>query len=282
MKVNTLNHQDAFYQKRLSGSDITSVIYYSGVLPSSSQKTVGIVGTRRPTPYGVNIVNALTEALSSYKINVISGLAIGIDSIAHRQALTCGLQTTAVIPSNLGDIYPPVHSNLAKQIVDSGGALLTLHENKVRPYPSNFHERNQLLASICDVIVVVEAAKRSGTMITVRFGLEMGKTILAVPGRVGDAMSVGTNQLIAQGAIPLLSAADILQVLGLDQQQQELFFTPEQTPVADILDKGISEINQVQQHSGYSAQQFNSVLTGMELDGLIRIEAGHIYKRGLA
>jgi len=129
---------------------------------------------------------------------------------------------------------------------------------------------------------VIEAAKRSGTMITVRFGLEMGKTVLALPGRIGDVMSYGTNQLIAQGAIPLLSAQDIIEALRLEPKQAALFYDDEQGEIIKILDAGTSEINQVQAKSDYDAQTFNSVLTGMELDGVIRIESGHIYKRGLA
>ncbi len=282
MNVKILEHDTDLYQKRLNERDITSDIYYSGKLPEPEFKTVGIVGTRRPTPYGIHMTKLLTEGLRGYKINVISGLAIGIDSLAHRQALICNLPTTAVLPSDIEHIYPPVHQNLASDIVKSGGALVTLHRDQSRPYPSNFHERNQLLAAICDAIVVIEAAKRSGTMITVRFGLEMGKTILAVPGRIGDVMSYGTNQLIAQGATPLLSAQNIIETLGLEPKQQALFYDEEQGQIVKILDGGINEINHVQELSGFDAKTFNSLLTGMELDSIIRIESGHIYRRGLA
>jgi DNA processing protein len=282
MKVNTLYNQDEYYQKRLLGTPIESDVYYIGTLPKLKTKTVGIIGTRRPTSYGIAMTKTLTEGLRGYDINVISGLAIGIDSLAHRQALACGIPTTAVVPTDLEHIYPPRHKSLAEQIIHSGGGIATLKQDLPLPWPIHFYERNQLLAAMCDVIVVVEAAKRSGTMITVRFGLDIGKTVLALPGRVGDVMSTGTNILISQGAQPVLSAQDIIEALNLTPKQQALFLDDEQAVVFGILDKGISDINQIQSASKFDAQHFNSLLTDMELDGIIRIEAGHIYKRGLA
>lgn len=280
--VNKLNNQSEFYKNRLSNTELNSSVYFLGNLPGQGEKTLGIIGTRRPTTYGTSVIRSLTEGLVGYPINVISGLAIGIDSLAHKEALRVGLKTTSVIPSDLQNIYPPRHSNLAKQIVSSGGCLLSLHKSLSRPFPSDFHSRNYLLAAICDAIIVIEAAERSGTMITVRFGLEMGKPILSVPGRVGDTLSAGTNRLISEGAIPLLSARDVIDVLGLKPKQQTLFYTEEQLKIIQIVSRGINEINQVQQQSGYNSQDFNSHLTEMELDGVVSIQAGRIYKRGLA
>src|SRR5581483_2585101 len=162
--------------------------------------TVAVIGSRKATLYGRQITHDLVVQLSKQGIAIVSGLAFGIDSYAHCAALESGGYTIAVLPSPLEKIYPASHSQIAEQILLNGGTLVSEYRAGTDVRNGNFIARNRLISALADVLVIPEAAKNSGSLHTARFGLEQGKTVMAVPGSINSPMSEGTNNLIKSGA----------------------------------------------------------------------------------
>ena len=186
---------------------ITSVIdkppktlYYYGTLPERRTATVAIVGTRKPTAYGKEVTHRLAYDLASQGIIIVSGLALGVDGLAHQAALEAGGTTLAVLPCGLPKIYPARHHDLAAAIVAKGGALITEYTSDDEiSYQSNFLERNRIVAGLADAVLITEAAARSGTLNTAAHALAQGKEVFVVPGNITSPMSSGCNALIKQG-----------------------------------------------------------------------------------
>ncbi len=197
------------------------VLYGWGTLEKSDRHAVAMVGTRRPTAYGQAVARDLATALAVHGVTVISGLARGIDSIAHRAALDAGGRTVAVLGSGLDQIYPPEHRGLAQEIVQQG-ALLTEYALGTRPEAGNFPVRNRIVAGLARAVVVVEAGEASGALITAEFGGDQGREVFAVPGSIYSRASRGTNRLLLQGATPLVSPEDVLQALQIPTQPEAI------------------------------------------------------------
>ncbi len=182
--------------------------YLRGQLPAGWP--LAIVGSRRPTDYGQQVVQSLLGQLASSQSLIISGLAYGIDQLAHRLALQYGLPTLAVLGTGLDTIYPAAHRQLANLIIDQGGGLVSEFPLGSRPYPGNFPVRNQLIAGLAEVILVVEGSQRSGSLITGRLGADYGRDVWALPGDINRPNSAGPNRLISEGAYPYCSPASFL------------------------------------------------------------------------
>ena len=241
--------------------------------------TVAIVGSRKPTAYGKEVTYQLAYDLAKRGIVILSGLALGVDSIAHQAALDAGGITIAVLPSSVDDIYPRTHSNLAKQIIASGGAIISEYEPETGIYKTNFLERNRIVSGLADALIVTEAAIRSGTLSTVGHALEQGREVFAVPGNITSPLSAGCNALIKQGAAPITSAQDVLEVIApdlLDEQQSlALGNTPIETKIISLLKSGIRDGDQLQEKVGIDASEFAQALTILELGGTIRSLGGN-------
>lgn len=184
-----------------------------GGLVPADRFAIAIVGSRRCTPYGERIAGRLARELASRGFAVVSGLARGIDAAAHLGALDAGGRTVAVLASGLANLYPPEHARLADRVCESG-AILSEAPLDGPPLGKLFPQRNRIISGISLGVVVVEAAQRSGALSTARHALEQGRDVFAVPGRVGDAASEGTNQLIKEGAFLVRSAEDVIEQLG--------------------------------------------------------------------
>lgn len=248
-------------------------IFFRGVLPSERRPTVAIVGTRKPTAYGKEVAHKLAFDLAQKGVVIISGLALGTDSIAHRGALEAGGITLAVLANSVDQIYPRSHQDLADQILARGGAILSEYEPPVSPRTYQFLARNRIISGLSDAVVIVEAAARSGTLNTTAHALEQGKDVFAVPGNITSPLSAGCNTLIKQGATPVTSAADILDIVAPQLQTQAslpLGNTPQETTIVHLLQTGIRDGEVLQQQSGMDAAEFSQTLTMMELSGLIR------------
>jgi DNA processing protein len=176
---------------------------------------VAIVGSRLPSPYGEAVAEQLSAELSRAGVTVISGLALGIDAAAHRGALLGGGVTVAVMGTGVDVVYPAVHTKLAEDILAAGGALVSQFPDGTTPRRHNFPARNWTIAALSDVVVVVEAAERSGALITAEAALDLHKEVMAVPGSIFSPLSVGTHGLIRDGAGLVQNARDVLAVLGL-------------------------------------------------------------------
>ncbi|HJQ08848.1 MAG TPA: DNA-processing protein DprA [Candidatus Saccharimonadales bacterium] len=234
---------------------------------------VTVVGSRKVSAYGKSVTSSLTEDLAKAGVVIISGLALGVDSIAHRAALDAGGVTIAVLPSCLDRIYPSSHAGLARQILEKGGALVTEYAEGTRVFTSNFIARNRIASAMGDVLLITEAAEKSGTLHTARFALEQGKEVLAVPGNITSPTSAGTNNLIKSGATPVTSVDDIFYALGLQPASQKRIPTstnPHEQIVLTLLANGMTDGAELLSASRLEVKLFSQTLTMLEIHGLIR------------
>ena len=189
------------------------VLYYWGTLPKE-EKTAAIVGARKATPYGINAAETIARELSSHDVTIISGGARGIDTKAHCGALAAHGKTIAVVAHGLDTVYPRENKKLFRQIVDTGGAIITEYPLGVPPLALNFPARNRIIAGLARCVIVVEAALKSGSLITADAALEEGRDVFTVPGSIFSTMSRGTNSLLRKGAIALTQSEDVLTEYG--------------------------------------------------------------------
>ncbi len=238
------------------------------------QPRLAIVGSRKVSPYGKQVTLQLARELAGYGVVIVSGLALGVDALAHRGALEAGGKTIAVLPCSLDAIYPASHNALARQIVDNGGTLISEYAPDTPfLFKYNFVARNRLISGLSNAVLITEAAKRSGSLHTATFALEQGRDVLVVPGNIDSPTSVGTNNLIKIGATVVTSVDDVLQVLNIKPKKAGLprkGSTPAEQTILDLLAGGIHEGNQLLVASGLTTAEFNQTITMMEILGLIK------------
>lgn len=200
---------------------LSDLIYYKGNKDLlNSEKSVAVVGTRNPSIYGKKVAMALGRFLGQQGINVVSGLALGIDGIAHEGALSVGGKTSAVLASGVNRAYPSSHKGLYQSILESNGLIISESALSEQPMKYHFPLRNRLISGMADAIVIVEASEKSGTLITARYGLEQGRLIFSVPGSIYHKNAKGTNQLIYDGAIPLIDFDDIISCMNWENEKK--------------------------------------------------------------
>ncbi|MBL8159732.1 DNA-protecting protein DprA [Candidatus Saccharibacteria bacterium] len=277
MKSNTTSSEKHKFLQR--GKDIdpkVEIFYYIGALPRGRPPTVAIVGSRKPTPYGIEVTRRLAFDLSARGVVIVSGLALGVDGIAHQAALEAGGTTVAILAGGLDTIYPTRHTRLAADIVAAGGALLSEHPDGTPPMQFRFLERNRIVSGLSDGVVVVEAAARSGTLSTASWALQQGRVVMAVPGNVTSPMSAGCNQLLKSGASVVTQASDVLEAIGLQSAishtQSSIFeaaSAEEQALLAELA-AGERDGELLQQKSGLSMVVYMQTMTMLEITGKIR------------
>lgn len=276
MNINSISPDKHKYLTVLAQIDKpVKTVFYSGDLPSTRVPTVAIVGTRKPTTYGKDITYKLASELAKKGVVIVSGLALGVDAIAHTAACDAGGITLAVLPSGLPHIYPSSHRGLADRILTSGGALISEYEETAtNTYQSNFLERNRIVSGLADAILITEAAARSGTLNTAAHALAQGKEIFVVPGNITSPMSAGCNALIKQGAHIVTDANDIIEYIApqLLQQQARLNLgsNPAESAIITELQAGVRDGDEIQRKTGLSSTDFNTSLTMLEVQGTIR------------
>ncbi len=260
-------------------------LFCRGNLPAPELKLLTVVGSRKYTTYGKQVVSELISGLANYPIGIVSGLALGVDSLAHETALHNNLYTLAIPGSGLNEnvIYPATHKPLAKRIIENGGGLLSEFENDFRATKWSFPQRNRLVAGISHATLLVEAAEKSGTLITARMATDYNRELLVVPGSIFSDNSKGVHQFLKLGATPVTTSEDILLALGLDPETapQPAVAVPEQnTPEAKILSllTEPKEKDQLIREAGLDAQTANIILMKMEFADLIASEQ-NIYRR---
>lgn len=214
-KIQFVTPLDLEYPQRLLEiSNYPMGLFLYGALPSDDKPSVAVVGARGCSSYGEQIAEAFAKALAAEGVQIISGLAAGIDGAAHRGALKAGKPTFGVLGCGINQCYPPEHYRLFERMKEQGGVLSEFPMGEP-PRPRNFPMRNRLISGLADAVLVVEAREKSGSLITAELGLNQGREIFAVPGRVTDQLSKGCNQLIQQGAHMAILPNDILEYLGL-------------------------------------------------------------------
>lgn len=211
--------QDAAYPARLRAiHDPPLVLYVKGRLPAPEEATIALVGSRRASTYGMAVARRLAYDLALRGITVVSGLARGIDGAAHRGALEARGRTIGVLGGGFCCFYPKEHEALASQMAEAGGAVLSEYPMRMSSLAQNFPRRNRIISGLSQGVVVVEAAPRSGALITCDLALEQGRAVFAVPGPITAVTAGGTNQLLREGAIPVTCAEDVLEELNLGSE----------------------------------------------------------------
>lgn len=250
------------------------LLYLRGALREEDRWAVAIVGTRRMTAYGRQVTRELAAGLVHNRITIVSGLARGVDALAHKTALEHGGRTLAVLGAGLDHIYPPENRGLAAQIAADHGAVISDYHLGVQPDARNFPPRNRIISGLSLGVVVVEAGQDSGALITARFALEQGREVFAVPGNITSPASQGANRLIQQGARLVTSAQDVLEELNLQMavEQQAIQMALPESPEEALLLANLSSqpvhIDELSRLTGLPAALVSSTLTLMELKGM--------------
>lgn len=275
MKINVIPPQEnKFTQIITTIAVVPKKLYYIGQMPSERIPTIAIVGTRKPTPYGVEVTTKLATDLAKRGIVVVSGLALGTDAIAHRATLDAGGITIGVLANGLPKITPMTNRQLGENIIAKGGAIVSEYEPHEPSYLSRFHERNRIVSGLSDAVLITEASARSGSLNTARHALEQGKEVFVVPGNITSPLSAGCNNLIRQGATPVTCAEDIIEVIAPQllrpQAQLALGENPLQTLIIQHLQSGVRDGDELQRLSNASSADFASELTMMEIGGVVK------------
>ena len=275
MKINEISPLDNGFTQIMS--DIVLMhnkLYYMGTLPTGRLPTVAVVGTRKPTAYGVEVTTQITSDLARRGVVIVSGLALGTDAIAHRAALEAGGTTLAVLANGLSKITPTTNRQLGEDIIAAGGAIFSEYEPNEPPYLARFLERNRIVSGLSDAVLITEASARSGTLNTARNALEQGREVFVVPGNITSPLSAGCNALLKQGATPVTCAEDILEVIAPQllrpQAQLALGDNAVQTAIIQLLQSGLRDGDELQAQSGATAGEFATELTMMEINGTVR------------
>lgn len=287
-KIQPLFITDAAYPQRLLHCyDAPALLFYKGTANLNASRIVAIVGTRNNTDYGKHITEKLVKDLSAYDVVITSGLAYGIDAIAHKCSIKHDIPTVGVVGHGLDQIYPAAHSGLAKDMIKHGGGLLTEYKSKTPPDKHNFPGRNRIVAGISDATVLVETGIKGGSMITAEIANSYNRDVFAVPGKLTDAKSEGCNHLIKTNkAILLTEAAELITVMGWDEKktskpsQKQLFVElsdDEQKIVSLIQQRGSLHIDEINLLSDMSTSAVAAAMLNLEMQGVVRALPGKMY-----
>ncbi|MCZ2289687.1 MAG: DNA-processing protein DprA [Anaerolineales bacterium] len=281
--ISVLTWDDELYPPRLKEIEQPPpVLYARGDITLDDHYAVAIVGTRRVTPYGRQIAEDLAAFLAGQGITVVSGLARGVDAVAHSAALKAGGRTIAVLGSGVDKIYPPEHLQIAEKMMKQG-AVVSDYAVGTPPESANFPPRNRIIAGLSMATVVVEAGETSGALITAEFAAEQGREVFAVPGSILAPQSKGANKLIQQGAHPLLSPQDLTQALNLTRTGD--FKAARKAIPADALEAQLLaalgaepvHVDEIRNATGLPIEKVSATLTLMELKGMVRQVGGMSY-----
>jgi DNA processing protein len=288
-KITPLFITDENYPKRLLNCfDSPPILYYRGNANLNTSKIVSIVGTRKNTDYGKTFTENLVEGLQEQNILIISGLAFGIDTIAHKSSLKNNLQTVGVLAHGLDRIYPTQNKTLAKEMIEQGGLLTDFMSNTL-PDKQNFPKRNRIVAGMCDALVVIESSKKGGSLITAELANGYNKDVFAVPGKTTDKNSEGCNYIIKQNkALLITSADDLIELMNWvpkeknqQKKQRQLFIelTADEKIIIDILQQqdGV-QIDELYFKSGLSSSAVASALLMLEMQNVVISLPGKVYK----
>lgn len=256
-------------------------LFVRGSLASLASPCLAVVGTRTPSAYGRQITPMLVAPLARAGITIVSGLAIGIDTIAHETALEAGGATVAVLGSGADEasLYPPQNRQLARNIVEAGGAVISEFPPGTEPKPFHFPQRNRIMAGLSRGVLVIEARAKSGALITANFALEENRDVFSVPGPITSATSAGPNRLLNQGAEAALDADAILDAWGLAVLAVPDASRKAAEPFLAHFPEGAIHVDELVRQSGMDAARVNIELAKLELIGYIRNLGGGLYAK---
>ncbi len=263
--------------------DAPKKLYYMGTIPDwNTGKFLCVVGSRKYSSYGKEACEQLIGGLAGYPVTIVSGLALGIDSIAHKSALAAGLKTIAIPGSGLdwNVLYPASHIHLAKEIIRAGGLLLSEFEPSFRATPYSFPQRNRIMAGLSHAVLIIEAEKKSGTLITSRLAADYNRDVLTIPGSIFSSGSSGPHMLIRLGATPITSSVELLDALGFKQEENSKVrdysnCSPAEKILLELLAEPMPR-DELLRLSKLSASEANATLSVLEIKGLIKESLGEI------
>lgn len=288
-RIQPLFCTDPAYPRRLLHCyDNPAMLYYRGNASLNAPRMINIVGTRHPSAYGRSVCEMLVAGLSAAGVSIVSGLAYGIDIIAHKTALKAGIPTIGVLAHGLDRIYPPAHKQVAVQMLEQGG-LLTDFPSRTAPDRQNFPKRNRIVAGICDATIVIESGMRGGSLITADLANGYNRDVFCIPGRLHDPQSAGCNYLIRQNkAVLLTGAADILALMGWEEQagagpavQTRLF--PELSEAEQLImslfrEKSQRHLEELYLQTRLSGSQVATAVFNLEMQSVLRSLPGQLYE----
>jgi DNA processing protein len=289
-KIKPLFFTDPDYPSRLKFcADSPVLLYYKGKADLNAEKIVGVVGTRRPSDYGRTKTMELLEGLRDTGILIISGLAYGVDLLAHKGALEHGLPTVGVLGHGVDRIYPPAHDSVAKRMLKHGG-LLTDYMSGTNPDAVNFPKRNRIVAGLCDALVIVESKRTGGSLITGTIANSYNKDVFAFPGRAGDPLAEGCNGLIKKNRAALIeNAEDLLYAMQWQREEGKksaskqvplmLNLTEEERAITDLFSvKPVIHIDEICQAIQQPVSKVSALLLQLEFSNLIKSKPGKLYE----
>lgn len=282
---------DPAYPKRLLNCyDSPTLLFMKGEPDLNTTRMVAIIGTRSNTEYGRQQTEKIVEALAAAKVTIVSGLAYGIDAIAHKSSLKNEVPTIGVLAHGLDQVYPPAHSGMAKEMCRNGGGLLSEFRCGVKPDKHNFPSRNRIVAGMTDATIVIETGEKGGSMITAELANNYNRDVFALPGKVTDAKSAGCNGLIRSNKAALLTdPAQLIELMGWEEKtkkkgqtsQRELFIelSPEERIIVDLLkEKDTIPIDELNLRSGLSSSGVAGALLNLELQSVVLSLPGKQYR----
>ena len=278
--------QDSHYPEMLREIPASPpLLFVRGGFEPVDRWSVAIVGTRKHTAYGRQVTRDLVSALVRNGVTIVSGLARGIDAVAHRTAVEEGGRTIGVMASGIDRIYPPEHRDLAREIVNGRGAVISDYPLGAKPESGHFPARNRLISGLALGVVIVEAGDRSGALITARYALEQDREVFAVPGNINSPVSRGPNRLIQAGGKLVMQVEDILEELNLKMVAEQananvvLPETAEEAAIITFLSSQPVHIDEIGRGTGMPSNLISSTLTIMELKGMVQQVGGMNYIR---
>ncbi|OGO26554.1 MAG: DNA protecting protein DprA [Chloroflexi bacterium RBG_16_52_11] len=281
--IQVLIWDDDAYPRRLKEIDQPPpVLYVRGEMIPSDEWAVAIVGTRRVTAYGRQVTQEVSSVLASSGVTVVSGLARGVDSLAHQAALEAGGRTLAVLGSGVDVVYPPEHRPLANKII-TNGALISDYPLGAQPDGINFPPRNRIISGLSLAVVIVEAGEKSGALITAEFAADQGRDVFAVPGNINAPQSVGCNRLIQQGARPLLNPGEVLEMLDLTMVYEHrsarrvLPSDATESQLLAVIEREPVHVDEIMAQTNLPVEKITAALALMELKGMVKQVGGMRY-----
>ena len=271
--------------KGLEGSPVN--LYYRGTLNGLRGNSVAIVGTRKMTSYGREVTERFSSELASFGITIISGLARGVDTVAHKSCIATGGITVAVLGNGLDMVYPPENKDLAEEIIKKDGAVISEYPLGYPAIPVNFAIRNRIVSGLANCVLVIEGAEKSGTLLTASHAAEQGKTVFAVPGQITSPLSGAPLYLLKNGAKMATETKDILDELDMDikvdkeKMEKIVPSSPEESKLIEILENEPLYLDELVRISGCRTSEISARLTIMEMKGMVRNIGGGKYKRSL-
>lgn len=265
--------------------DPPPTLYVRGALDLNAERAMAIVGSRHCSRDGRRAAQEIAEALARENVAIVSGMARGVDTAAHQGALNARGRTIAVLGSGVDVVYPPENGPLAEQILETGGSIVSEYVPGTRPLAQHFPARNRIISALSDGLLLVEAAKGSGAMLTVDYALEQGRDVFAVPGSIYSPLSSEPNRLISEGAAPALGPWEILEHYRWAERpaaggaaKRDLPLDPDEAALVEPLRIEEMSFDELAQRTGFDSAKLNSLLTMLELRGIIKQAPGRTYR----